>query len=338
MLRNLSSSTRKEETNTERCFKVLDSCIKNALAFDVDFVDHIFRMLSCKPLSPGKFSRMHTKRARTMEWERIEINHMENLTKVLEQFRLRVEESAYRVISSVTNSRSEERELETEISKLENEIQRVKSSFDLLEASKAPISSISCQAAAQIGMYGFCFQKFHDEHTLELEYMHAVFDVKTRVIVDISSRPDISIDYIGNTPNRAKDPISEFHRRYIDMLKVGKIAFQLKGAEIQDSLLRLGQILGKLDQCALAFSAINKGTEAAIAFDLPEIRFAFPQKNATASLTLDLTFFQVKMMSVSVGGTDFSVNEADILSSVDCCDLKSISKLIFKSAANECVE
>lgn len=342
MVKNLSSK-RKEETKIERYLKVLDSCIKNSLSFDVDLVEQIFCMLSFESSPPTNVPKIknanaaNDKRAESMQWEKMEIAHMKNLTRVLDQFRLRVKESMHHARITATVFRSKERELETEISKLENEIHRLKSSSDLLEASKAPSSSISCQAAAQIGMYGFCFQKFHDEHTLELEYLHAVFDVKTRVIVDIGSVPKISIDYIDNASNREQDPIFNFHRRYINMLEVGNIAFDLNCAEVQDSLLRLGQILGKLDQCALAFVAINDGSEAEVTFDLPYIRFAFPAKNATASLKLDLTYFQVKMMSISVGGTDFNIARAEILSSVDCCDLESIRNLIFKSAANDCV-
>jgi hypothetical protein len=341
LLRNLSSCRRKEETAIQRCFTLLDPCIHNVLSCTNSFVERVERTLLLKSALPGNASKKNNiysaKSAIMTEWKEIDISLIENLANLLDQFQLGLEKTSdlnntnkYLLLANAcsSNSQSRNKQIEKEISKLENDIHRHKSSLDVTEASIAPFSCILCQATAQIGIYGFYFQEFRDDHVLELDYVHAIFGVKTSVIVDITSESGLLIEHDDAASNIEQDSIFDFHRGYIDMLKCGKMSSQLDCTDIQGSLLRLGQILGKLDQCALAFKAINDGREATIAIDLPHICLTFPAKNTVALLTLDLECFETKIISVStIDGSDFKGRKIETLSSVDCCNIKSLSRI-----------
>ena len=336
LLRNLTYFRRNEETAIQRCFTLLDplSCTK-------EFVEQVTRTLSLKSTIPGNASDKNSiysaKNAIVTEWKEIEISFIENLANLLDQYRLRLEKTSdlkktnkclLLANECSSNSQSTNKEIEKEISKLENDIHQHKSSLDVLEASIAPFSCIICQATAQIGIYGFYFQELRDNHVLELDYVHAIFGAKTRVIVDITSQSGLLIEHDDGASTKERNSIFDFHRGYIDMLKCGKMSSQLDCTDLQGSLLRLGQILGKLDQCAVAFEAMNDGREATIAIDFPHICLTFPAKNTVASLLLDLEFFETKIVSVStIDGSDFKGRKMENLSSVDCCNVKSLSSI-----------
>ena len=343
MLRNLPSLKRGEDITIRRCLKLLGPCIDIALSCTIDFVDQVARILSLKSSFPGKLSKKNSllsvKRTILSEWKESEITYIENLTNILDQFRVRMRNATTLANRCSVDLLSQKEELEEEISKLENDIRRHKSSLGLLAASIAPFFCISCQATAHLGIYGFSFHELRDDHILELEYVHAIFDVKTRVIVDINALPEISIQYIDDASNRDQNSIFDFHRKYIlEFLNCGKISFQLNCMELQDYLLRLGQILGKLDQCAFALNAINDGRKAAITVDLPKIRLNFLLKDVTVLLTLDLASFQTKMISVSIGGMDAMVRKAEVLSLVDFCNFQSLSKVVYQYAMTSDME
>jgi len=342
LLRNLSFFRRNEEVVIQRCFTLIDPCIHNALYYTSAFVERVMRTLSLNSRFPGHVSNKNSlfsaKNAITSEWKEIGISFIENLTNLLDQFRFGMEKTndfkkmdKYLLLANDCSSNSQpgRKQIEREISKLENDVHLHESSLDVLEASMAPTSCILCQATAQIGIYGFNFKEFRDDHILELDYMHAIFDVKTRVVVDINSQSGLLIEHNTGASNREHNSIFDFHRGYINMLRCGEMSFKLNCNELQDSLLRLGQILGKLDQCALTLKAINDGRKATITVDSSHIRLAFPAKDTVVSLTLDLECFVTKIISVStIDGRDVKDRKTELLSSVDCCNLRSLSRII----------
>ena len=343
LMRNLSSLRVGKEATFQRCVYLLDPCVNNALSCTNDFVRQTVCTQSSKLSLPGivsdKKNNLFSKKSAVLtEWKESEISYVENLTNALDQFRFGMEKAIVAANLCSIDLRPQEKHLEEEISKLENDIHELKSSLGLLEASLAPIFCINCQATSQIGIYGFYFEEVRDGHFLELEYIHAIFDVKTRVIVDINCLPRISIEYIDGASNRKQNSVFDFHRSYVSMLKCGNGSFWLNSTELSDYLLRLGQILGKLDQCALAFVAVNETQMAAVTVDLPFIRLCFPKKDAPLLLTLDLESFQAKTISVSTTVMDPKVGKAEILSPVDCCNLKSLSNVIYQYCENRNAE
>jgi len=338
LLRNLSFFRKKEEVTIQRCFGLLDPRIHNVLSWTSNFFERVMCTQSLKSKFPGNLSKKNSllsnKNAIMTEWKKIEIPLIENLTNFLDQFRLEMEKTCVRnktkeQVRAASDLEPENKRIEKEISKLENDIHQLHSSLDILEASIAPFSCILCQASAQIGVYGFYFEGFRGDHILELDYMHAIFGVKTRVIVDINSQLGLLIEHNDTASDREQNSIFDFHRGYINMLRCGKMSFQLDCNELQDSLLKLGQILGKLDQCALVFKAINDGQKATITVNFPQIHLTLPAKDTSLSLTLDLECFVTKNISVStIDGSDLKGRKTEMLSSIDCCNLKSVSRII----------
>lgn len=330
LVRYLSFVGRKENT-IKNCLKWLDPCIRNALSLTNDFAEQVMHALSLESTFPDSVSKC----AIMTEWKEIEISFIENLTNLLHQFRLGIEQKSLLVNNCTSNPRLGYKKVENEISEIENSIHRQKSSLDILAASMAPFSCLICQATAQIGIYGFSVQKFRDDYSLELEYTHAIFGVKTCVIVNIHSRAKILIEN-NVTSNRDQDSIFDFHQGYINMLKCGETSFQLDSTDLQGSLLNLGLMLGKLDQCALALKAISDEQNATIAFDLPHIRLTFPLKGTIVSLTLDLESFETKIQSVSIGGRSFKGRKCETLSIFDWCNLESLDTIV--SRYNESID
>ncbi len=158
--------------------------------------------------------------------------------------------------------------------------------------------------------------------------MHAVFDVKTRVVVDISSPAALEIEYIGGASNEEQNSVFGCHRGYMKLIECGKISLQRNCTELRDSLLRLAHILGRLDQYALALNKMNDGRKADVTVDLPHIRLKFPQKNAIVLLTVDLAYFQINTVSVSIGGMDFKVRTPGFLQSMDCNNFKALGRIL----------
>jgi hypothetical protein len=221
--------------------------------------------------------------------------------------------------------------IEAEISKLENDIYRHKSSLDVLEASIAPFACVLCQATAQIGIHGFHFHEFRDDHILELIYMHAIHGFKTRVVVDIISQPGLLIEYDDGASNGEQNALHDLYRGYINLVKCGDTSFETNCSELQDSLLRLAQMFGKFDRFALALKPIIDGEKATITVDLPSIRLTFPSKDTIMSLMLDLECFETKIVSVSkLDGSDFHDKKTETLPTVDCCNIKSLNRVIYQ--------
>lgn len=339
LLRNLSHFKMKEVA-VERCLSLLDPCIHNALCCTSAFVEQAMRTLSLKSTLPrnvpNKNDSFSAKRKIISEWKEIEISFIENLTNMLDQFRLEMENACdFEYINKhllfndcPSNSRSENERVENVNSKLQNDINQHKLSLDIIDASIAPFSCILCQAASKIGIYGFYFKELRDDHILELDYVHSTFGVKTRVIIDIDSQPGFSIDYCDGASNREQNSLLDIHRQYVHMLKGGKMSFELNCNELQDSLLRLGQILGKLDQCVFSLKAINGKRKATITVDLPHIRLTFPAEGKIVSLTLDLEKFVTKIITISTIDGSSSEGRIEIPSSVDCCNLESLDRIL----------
>ena len=333
LLRNLSSLRKKEENTIQRYFASLDPCIQNSLPCTIAFPKQLLRTVFAKSAFLRNSSKQNNpflaKRASILtEWKETEISYIEYLTNELDKFRLRIEKRMIFARGHLSNVKSRRKDFEEEICKLETDIHQQKSSIDLLEASIAPLSCLSCQATAQIGIYGFCVKDFRDDHVLELDYMHAIFDVKTRVVVDINSPTALAIEYIDGASNEELNSVFGCHRGYIKMIECGKISFQENCTELQDSLLRLAQILGRLDQYALALNEINDGRKADVTVDLPHIRLKFPQKKAIVLLTVDRACFQINAVSVSIGGMDFKVRTPEFLPSIDCNNFQALNRII----------
>lgn len=332
LLRNLSSLREKEENTIQRYFASLDPCIHNSLDGTIAFPKELLRSVSAKSTVPRNALKQNSlfvaKRAILTEWKEAEISYIKYLTNEFDQFRFRIEKLRLFASGPSSNVSPRRKDIEEEISKLETDIHQQKSSIDLLEASIAPLSCVSCQATAQIGIYGFCFQEFRDGHVLELDYMHAIFDVKTRVVVDVNSPSALAIEYIDGASNEAQNSVFGCHRGYIKMIECGKVSFQGNCTELQDSLLRLAQILGRLDQYALALNEINDGRKADVTVDLPHIRLKFPRKNAIVLLTVDLARFQINTVSVSIGGMDFKVRTPEFLPSIDRDNFEALNRII----------
>mmetsp|Transcript_15916 Transcript_15916/g.36853 ORF Transcript_15916/g.36853 Transcript_15916/m.36853 type:complete len:959 (+) Transcript_15916:293-3169(+) len=340
LLRNLSFFN-EDEVVIERIFRSFDPCFLDISSSLGDFIEHTMRdpklKSSLQQIASKDAYISSAKRATITEWKEIELSFIQNLIKLLNQFRSRIEKMSCEMnknnycieLNGFLNSLSEKKKIEKEISALENGIREQKSLFDELEASTAPATCILCQATAQIGIYGFNFEEFCDEQIMILDYKHAIFDVKTRVLVDIDSQSSPLIEHNVVESSRKQGPIFCFHQGCINRLRRGETTYQLNDTELQDSLLRLAQILGKLDRCALALNAISEEQElSTITVDLPHLLFAFPNHDTKLTLTLDLKCFVTEMISVSSkdeGGARSS--NAQILASVDCCDLKSLRKL-----------
>ena len=365
---------RKEEgaTSIPRCFTSIDPCIHQALSCTNDLVERVTRtpLSSSKstfPINPSSSkstcSLSTAKRMIRTEWKEIEISFMKKLTNILVDFRLEIEKTKTDVLlpgivasktlplvkdddssSSYLLPRNKQ-QIEKDISQLENDIhqQQRSSSFDvLLEASIAPRACILCQATSHLGIYGFCFEEFRDDNILKLNFIHAIFGVQTRVTFDINSEPGVVIEppnYDVASNNRDDDnkccSIFDFHQGYLNMLVCGKISsLRLNSIDLQDSLLKLGQFLGKLDQTAHAFKAINDGRKALITFDLPTILLKFPANDTVVSMTLDPGGFLARNISVSTtDGSDCKGRStAEEITSVDCCDLRSLQGIISKYA------
>ena len=346
MLGNLSFLRRKEGAAIHRCFASIDPCIHKALSYTKDLVDRVMRTPSSKatfPMNPSSKNSLSTaKKVIMTEWKEFEISFMEELTNMLEHARLEIEkteilEAASKTLPLVKNCASllpRNKQIEKEISKLENDIHQQRSSFDVLEACIAPRACILCQATAHLGIYGFCFEEFRDDNILKLNFVHAIFGVQTRVIFDINSQPGVVIEPHHAVSNRDKCCIFEFHQAYLNMLVCGKISLQLDPTELQDSLLKLGQFLGKLDQSAHAFKAINDGQKALVTFDLPNILLKLPANGTDVCMTLDPGGFVGRNLSVSTtDGSDCGGRSTEELSSVtDCCDLRCLQGIVSKYA------
>ena len=347
LLRNLSFFT-KDEVMVERIFHLFDPCLRDAPSSLGDFIERIMHELLSKStvqeVASDKACIHLAKSAITTEWKKIEISLVENMINMLHKFRSRMEnirrsmkktKDCLDLCDRLTYFWSEKKTIENEISELENDVRELRTSLDVLEASTAPATCIHCQATAQIGVYGFNFEEFCDEQILILDYNHAIFDIKTRVIVDIDSQSGPSIEHDVMPSSKRHDPIFSFHQGYLNKLRRGDISLQLNDTELQDSLLRLAQILGRLDRCALALKAINEEQQSStpIEVDLPHLRFTFPNHENKLLLTLDLECFVTEMISVcSRDESGLKSRTKEISSSVDCCDLKSLRRLLSKYA------
>jgi len=203
----------------------------------------------------SKRSITTAKRIVTTEWNEIEITYIEKLTNILRRERVEILEAASNYppfVKKSAYSHFQNRQLiEEEIFELENEIRQEKRTLDLLEASIAPRACILCQATVHLCIHGFSLEEFRDDNVLKLNFAHAVYDVQTRVIVDNNSPPGIVIEPNYNASKRDNCPILELHRGYLNMLVCGKITVQVNSTQLQESLLTIGQFLGRLDQSAI---------------------------------------------------------------------------------------
>jgi len=342
VLRNLSFLTRKDDLNIYRCFNLIDPRVSNGLYRTNHQIDRLLRELSSQssfPYHPLNGNNHSSAKSVIMtEWNEIEISFIEDLTKQLNGVRLEIEKRSnfdntiknlFPSKDSSLHSPRGNKQIQEEISELENEINQCKSSLDVSEASSAPYACIFCQATAQLGIYGFLLEEFCGDNILKLNFMHAIFSVKTHVVVDIDSDPRIKIEQYRTTSKKENCCVFDYHRGYLNMLVAGNISFEINCVELQDSLLKLGTCLGKLDQSALAFKVINDGRKATVAFDLPHIRLTIPANHTVVSMTLDMNSFVTKTISVSKrGGSSSNGETIEVLSSVDCCDLRALSEII----------
>jgi len=341
LIRNLSSFWNRDDA-IQKCLELLDPCIHACLSCTDDFVKSVKKkMLSAQSFPEKTSSKKYDASVKSeimAEWMSIEISFIENLTMILDQFRIGVESTCEvknmdmylrRASYSSCNSQPRKEEIEKEISKLECDIHRHESSLDLVEASVAPYSCILCQATARIGLHGFHFEEFRDDHVLVLDYMHAIFGAKTRIIVDCNSKRGLSIDHVDSTFNTERNSEYIFHRDYINVLKSGEMSIQLNCTDLQETLLRLSRIFGKLDQCTMVLKAISEGENVTIETDLPHVRFMIPSTDTIVSFAFNLECFEALSTSVSkVDGSDFECKKAEIFSPVDFCDLEALRRII----------
>ncbi|MGK3739906.1 MAG: hypothetical protein ACI90V_006754 [Bacillariaceae sp.] len=255
VLRNLSLLRMREESaDLDRCITAIFPCFDSALSCTKGLVEQEMLM----PLSKSTYRTNHVserslataKKTIMTEWNENETTLMEKLANMLGIEKTNILE-AERKCKKITCLQSQNELIEEEIFKLENNIRQQKRALDLLDASIAPCASILCQATVHMGIHGFSFEEFRDDNILKLNFFHAVYGIQTSVIFNINSQPRTVVETDYDASNTYNCPIFEFHRAFLNMLVSGKIPIQFDSAELQESLLTIGQFLGRLDQSAM---------------------------------------------------------------------------------------
>jgi len=251
VVRNLAL-IRRDCVGFERCVTAIVPCFDKTLSCMNELIEQV-KVMTLNPFCERSITT--AKRIVMTEWKEIEITYIEKLTNILEKEKVEILEAASNCslpLKKRTYSHSQNKQLiEEEIVKLENEILKEKRTLDLLEASIAPRACILCQATVHLCIHGFSLEEFRDDNILKLNFAHAVYGVQTRVIFDNNSQPGIVIEPNYNALKRDNSPIFELHRGYLNMLVCGKIPAQVNSTELQESLLTIGQFLGRLDQSAM---------------------------------------------------------------------------------------
>jgi predicted transposase YbfD/YdcC len=244
----------RESAGFDRCITAIFPCFDSALSCTKGLVEQVKFM----PLSKSTYRTNHVserslytaKKIIMTEWNEIEITLMGKLANILEIEKTNILK-AERKCKKSTYLQSQNELIEEEIFKLENDIRQQKRALDLLDASIAPCASILCQATVHMGIHGFSFEEFRNDNILKLKFVHAVYGIQTSVIFNVNSHPGIVVEIDCDASNTYNCPIFEFHQAYLDMLVCGKIPIQFDSAELQESLLTIGQFLGRLDQSAM---------------------------------------------------------------------------------------
>jgi hypothetical protein len=244
----------RESAGFERCITAAFPFFDCALSCTKGLVEQVKLM----PLSKSTHRTNHVserslytaKKIIMTEWNEIEITLMGKLANILEIEKTNILEAERKCKKSAC-LQSQNELIEEEIFELEIAIRQQKRALDLLDASIAPCASILCQATVHMGIHGFSFEEFCNDNILKLKFVHAVYGIQTGVIFYVNSHPGIVVETDCDDSNTYNCPIFEFHRAYMDMLVCGKIPIQFDSAELQESLLTIGQFLGRLDQAAM---------------------------------------------------------------------------------------
>lgn len=342
VLENLSLLMRRKDGGIQRYFTLIDPCVHEALSCAHDLIERMERAVVSQSKLRRQLSITNdlslTKKAILTEWTEIEIRFLKELTSMLECGGVEIEKMKVLVATmnkcSFVNDRTLNlsplnKQIEKEISEIEDMISRERISLDMLDACVAPQACILCQATAQVGIYGFCFEEFQDDHILKLNFIHSIFGAKTNVIIDLNSHPGVVIEPNCALLNRDKSCIIDFHQGYLAMLASGEISLRVNSSALQDSLLKLGQYLGKLDRCARAFKLINDERKAIITFDFPTVLLEIPAKGTIVCMALDPETFVTKTISVSTNeGKGFENTKPEGFSPVDCSNMGSLHDII----------
>ena len=244
----------RESAGFDRCITAIFPCFDSALSCTKELVEKVKLM----PLSKSTYCRTNHLSERSLytakkiimtEWNEIEITFMGKLANILEIEKTNILKAERKYKKSTLQSQN--KLIEEEIFRLENDIRQQKRSLDLLDASIAPCASILCQATVHMGIHGFSFEEFRNDNILKLKFVHAVYGIQTSVVFNVNSHPGIVVETDCNASNTYNCPIIEFHRAYLDKLVCGKIPIQFDSAQLQESLLTIGQFLGRLDQSAM---------------------------------------------------------------------------------------
>lgn len=308
----------KETESICSSFSSLDPSIQRVLSSTYDWTGCIERALASTSNARESRTQFSSKEQRFLtDWKETEVCILDELTTILECDRLAIESATSE--AERNNHASNAKDIMQEISELKDKISRERSLLDILDASVAPRANVLCQATAHIGICGFSFQKFQDDGVVKMKFNHSIFGAETRVVFDSSSHLEIVIE--TNTAS-AKDKCSvfEFHQGYLAMLADGRISSSINNTVLQDSLLKLGQLLGKLDQCAHVFKTLNDAGKILFTSDFPQLLFTSPAKNKTISMTLDPKTFVAK--------TDVEETKLGEISLVDCWDLTCVQGII----------
>jgi len=341
LLTNLSlSMMRRERIRTS--LTMIDPPDVEILSCANVLMQEVRRMLASKSESREQTSiaksRFVANKVILSEWLPIEISFLAQLTSVVERSEVEIVKQTKILEASITElpdcvprsspTRSTE-QIEREISELRAKIGREKSSCDIIDACTAPRACILCQATAQMGLYGFCFEELKDDHVLKLKFLHSIFGVTTHVMFDLNSDPGVVIGPITSPSDSDNSCMLDFHRRHLDMLADGEISVPMDSSSLQDSLLKLGLFLGKLDQSARTFKVINDEGKAIVTFDSPHVLLQARNNGIIVRLTLTPENLVTKAILVyKRNGRGYEVKEHEGVSSIDCSDLNSLQKIV----------
>jgi len=261
VLRNLAPTG--NITGLEKSLMEITPCYYNmfdmALSCTTELVEKSkFTTLSSKstfgPYNLSKTSIRSTKSAIMAEWKEIEICYIKNMATILELEKSKILEATSSYLSFVNKGNNikyqNEVSVENDILRLENDIRQEKRSLELWEASLAPHACILCQATVHLSV--FSFEESGVDNILKLNFAHSVYGVQTRVIFDINdSQKEMIIEPNYDSSIGNKCPIFKLHQQYLNLLACGRVPIQLNSAEPRESLLNIGQFLGRLDQSAI---------------------------------------------------------------------------------------